>query len=79
MHFVPDGVVLTTAHIQRDHSIRGEVVEHWSADVLVHDEASLEGGRNRRGMIHTDCFGGNRKKINVYHYQWNAFILHQLW
>ena len=51
-HFVPDGVVLPTAHIQRNRSIRGEVVQQGSTDILMHDKAALVRGKreNIRAM-----------------------------
>ena len=64
MNFVPNGIVLPGAHIQRDHSIRGEVIQQGGADILVHDKASLiEGEGNITGIIHISCLGGGIKEV----------------
>ena len=66
-HFVPDGIVLPTAHIQRNRSIGREVVQQGSTDILMHDKAALMRGKGEhQSNENTQKTATEKNKRNVY-------------
>lgn len=77
-HFVPDGVVLPTAHIQRNRSIRGEVIQQGSTDILMHDKAALVRGKKGEHQSNENaqkCTAPEKNKRNVYRKLLSRLIL----
>lgn len=75
-HFVPDGIMLPTAHIQRNRSIRGEVVQQGSTDILMHDKAALMRGKGEhQSNGNTQKNATEKNKGNIYHKLLSKLIL----